>query len=61
MTEELMQIAEVINSLGDKGLIAFIVWVVADLLGDILVGTGLIAGLWIVARYLYKAAKDGIL
>lgn len=31
MTEELTQIAEVINSLGEKGLTAFITWIIVDL------------------------------
>lgn len=30
MTEELIQIAEVINSLGEKGLMAFIIWLIVD-------------------------------
>lgn len=30
MTEELAQIAEVINSLGEKGLMAFIIWLIVD-------------------------------
>lgn len=37
MTEELAQLAEIINSLGDKGILALIVWVIADLLNTLMV------------------------
>ena len=37
MTEELAQLAEIISSLGDKGVLALAIWVVADLLDTLII------------------------
>jgi len=57
MSEEITQIAEMLNSLGDKGLTAFVVWIALDF-GKLLVGwTGGI----ILAAMIFSRLRDSVI
>ncbi len=45
--EEVEAIAKVIGSLGDKGLVAFIIWILKDITVDLFLG---LASLWVIKR-----------
>jgi len=60
VTQEIQEVATLLKALGDKGLTAFIVWVVLDLSKTIIIwGSSVFVLLFLISR-IGQGIRDGI-
>ena len=52
--DDLSAVVELLNTLGDNAMIAFIVYVIATFLSDLLIGTMFAGVIMYIARLIYK-------